>query len=109
MTDESDGADVVDNPESHRLEAQLDGAVAGFSDYQRQGTSLSLLHIEVDDRFEGKGVGSLLARRSLDAAREEGLSVLPHCPFVKHYIERHPEYLDLVATEERERFGLPTG
>lgn len=109
MTDESHDPRVIDNPERHRFEAQLDGAVAGFSDYQREATQLSLLHVEVDNRFEGQGIGSLLARRSLDAAREDGLSVLPHCPFVRRYIERHPEYLDLVAQEDRERFGLSTG
>lgn len=107
MTDETHDARVVDNPDKHRYEAQLGGSVAGFSNYDRRGQKIDLSHIEVDDRFGGRGIGSILARRSLDAAREEGLSVLPHCPFVKGYVERHPEYLDLVAPEDRERFGLP--
>lgn len=107
MTDETQDARVVDNPDKHRFEAQVDGAAAGFSNYELRGPKIDLTHIEVDGRFEGRGIGSLLARHSLDAAREGGLSVLPHCPFVKRYIERHPEYLDLVAPEVRERFGLP--
>ncbi|MEV1200449.1 N-acetyltransferase, partial [Microbispora rosea] len=41
---------------------------------------------------------------ALDAARDAGLSVLPFCPFVKRYIERHPDYLDLVPADQRARF-----
>jgi len=108
MTDETQGARVVDNPDKHRFEAQVAGAVAGFSNYERRGPKIDLTHIEVEGDFEGQGIGSILARRSLDAARDDGLSVLPHCPFVKRYIERHPEYLGLVEVEDRERFGLPT-
>jgi hypothetical protein len=44
----------------------------------------------------------------LDAARERGLTVLPYCSFVRHYIEQHPETLDLVADEDKPTFGLAT-
>ncbi len=63
-------------------------------------------HTEVDDEFEGRGLGSQLAQAALDAARDEGLDVLPFCPFIKAWIGKHPEYLDLVPADQRERFGL---
>jgi predicted GNAT family acetyltransferase len=44
----------------------------------------------------------------LDAARERGLHVLPYCSFVRHYIQQHPETIDLVAADDRPQFGLET-
>ena len=43
-----------------------------------------------------RGVGSRLIRAALDSARDQGLRVVPQCPFVRAFIERHPEYRDLV-------------
>ena len=46
---------------------------------------------------EGKGVGSALARQALDAVRADGeLRVVPLCPFIKEWIDRHPAYQSLV-------------
>jgi uncharacterized protein len=89
---------VQDNPERNRYEAVVEsGVVAGFSEYQKRDGLLVFTHTEVDDAFEGQGVGSALARGVLDAAREAGLPVRPLCPFIRKYIDRHPEYQDLVA------------
>ena len=54
-------------------------------------------HTEVDPRFEGRGAGSALASSALDSVRGVGGRVVPTCSFVASYIERHPEYADLVA------------
>ncbi|GIH77805.1 GNAT family N-acetyltransferase [Planobispora longispora] len=97
---------VVDNPEAGRFEILLDGRKAGFAEYRRKGAKLSLTHTEIDPAFEGRGLGSALARGALDAARAGGLSVLPFCPFIRGYIERHPGYLDLVPADQRARFSL---
>ena len=63
-------------------------------------------HTEIDDAFEGRGLGSILIRAALDAARGRGLAVRPDCPFVRGYIARHSEYLDLVPVDLRARLGL---
>ena len=97
---------VVDNPTANRYEIHVDGEVAGFIDYKRAGNMLSLIHTEVDPRFEGRGLGSVLARGALDAARADGAAVLPFCPFVRRYLQRHAEYVDLVPPGERARFEL---
>lgn len=92
------GVTVRDVPERQRYEADADGELAGFAEYETTNGTVVFTHTEVDDRFEGQGVGSTLARQALDAARHAGLSVVPRCPFIRSWIERHPEYEDLVAS-----------
>jgi predicted GNAT family acetyltransferase len=89
---------IEDNPDQSRYEAIVDGQVAGVAEYSLDGPRIVLQHTEVDDAYEGKGVGSRLARGVLDAARARGLKVVPVCPFMKSYIERHDDYADLVDT-----------
>ncbi len=97
---------VADNPERSRFEIFADDELAGFAEYHRHGGELAFIHTEIDPRFEGKGLGSTLARAALDSAREHGFSVLPFCPFVRGWIVKHPEYVDLVPQEQRARFDL---
>lgn len=86
---------VHDAAERHRFEAELDGRTAGFAEYIRTPTLVVYPHTEVDTAFEGRGVGSALARAALDDARARGLAVLATCPFIAGYMRRHPEYQDL--------------
>ena len=97
---------VADNPGQSRFEALADGELAGFAVYGRHGDEIAFVHTEVDDAFEGQGVGSQLAAGALDQAREQGLKVLPFCPFIRSYIAKHDEYLDLVPEDQREKFSL---
>jgi len=91
------GPQVHDAPERGRYELTLDGQLAGVAFYARGEGEITLRHTEVDDRFEGRGLGSRLARTVLDDARARGLRVVPLCPFMAGYIRTHPEYQDLVA------------
>jgi len=97
---------VADNPAEDRYEIFADGELAGFSVYRLRPGRISFVHTEIDDRFEGQGLGSALVAEALDEVRGRDLSVLPFCPFVNRFIERHPEYVDLVPESDRERFGL---
>jgi predicted GNAT family acetyltransferase len=74
---------VVDNPQIGRFELLADGAVAGFAEYERTGSTVSFTHTVIDSDFEGRGLGSVLAHGALDAVRNEGSSVLPFCPFIE--------------------------
>ncbi len=105
MTDSA--PQVVDSPEAGRFEVRVDGVVAGYAEYRRTPSTVSFTHTVVDPAFEGRGLGSVLARGALDAVRAEGAQVLPHCPFIRAWIERHPDHLDLVPAGRRARFGLP--
>jgi predicted GNAT family acetyltransferase len=91
--------EVRDNPDRSRYEAHLGAQVAGFAAYRLRGEPTSIVvftHAEVDPAYEGKGVGSALARAALDDVRGRGLGVVAMCPFVSAYIRRHPEYADLL-------------
>lgn len=88
---------VKDAPERHRYEVEVDGEPAGFAEYHRRQDVVEFRHTQVDDRFEGQGVGSQLARQALDDVRSAGLRVVPRCPFIRQWIDRHPDYGDLVV------------
>ncbi|MCW2773384.1 MAG: hypothetical protein JWN91_1710 [Nocardioides sp.] len=86
------------NPEASRYEAHLDGQLAGFTEYELTDQLVIFTHTQVEDAYEGHGVGSALARFALDDVRASGTrKVLPLCPFIKGWIEKHPDYADLVA------------
>lgn len=101
-----EGYALVDEPGSGRLNLWYGTTVAGFVEYSRQESIVSVFHVEVDQRFQGKGLGSVLAQGVLDLARSEGSRLLPHCPFLRDYLTRHPEYLDLVPSDQWQRFAL---
>lgn len=89
--------EVTDNPAANRYEARIGGEVAGVADYITTDELIVFTHTEVDPSFEGKGVGGALARGALDDVRARGgRRVMPMCPFIKGWIERHPDYVDLV-------------
>ncbi|MQY03123.1 GNAT family N-acetyltransferase [Actinomadura macrotermitis] len=88
---------ITDNAGQGRYEIREDGALAGFAEYRLDAGSIVFTHTEVDPAFEGKGVGSALARGALDDVRSRDLSVVPQCPFIKAWIDRHPDYQDLLA------------
>jgi uncharacterized protein len=90
-------AEVVDVPEKSRYELRLGGRLIGLAAYRRRDGRIAFTHTEVDESCEGRGFGTRLAAAALDDARRQGLRVLPLCPFVAHYVERHPEYQELVA------------
>lgn len=88
--------DVIDNTEASRFEIHADGGTP-LLQYVKRGDVVHMVHTEVPESLEGRGYGAALARAALDAARASGLKVVPSCPFVRTYIERHREYADLVA------------
>lgn len=98
-TSPDDDLVVTDVADSNRYEARLDGVLAGIAEYRLREGQVVFTHTEVADEVEGKGVGGRLVRWALDDVRRRGLRVVPRCPFVRSYVERHPEYADLVDDE----------
>ena len=93
-------AEVHNNPTEYRYELWADGELAGYTQYGLGHGRIAFVHTEVYDSYEGLGLGSQLAQAALDDARARGLVVMPFCPFIASYIERHlDEYRDLVAPE----------
>ena len=98
MTGMADDIVVSNNPDLLRYEARLGGELAGFAAYRLEDGRITFTHTEVDGAFEGKGIGSALARGALDDVRATGgLTVLPLCPFIKGWIGKHEDYQDLLA------------
>jgi len=87
---------VRDNAAARHFELAAGNAVA-FIAYRREGDTVELIHTEGPQALEGQGIGSALVRGTLDRLRAEGVTVVPSCSFVAGYIERHPEYGDMVA------------
>ena len=90
-------ADVDDNPSLLRFEIHDDGKLAGFAQYVRRPGRIFFVHTEIDPAFEGKGLAGQLVRFALDDARSTGRRIQPSCSYVAAWIQRHPEYQDLVA------------
>jgi hypothetical protein len=90
---------VSDVPERHRYEARLGdgGDLAAFLTYALAEAWIALLHTEVLEGFEGQGIGSRFVQAVFDDVRSRGLRVIPKCPFVVRWLERHPEQHDLLS------------
>jgi uncharacterized protein len=102
---QGDPAEAVirDVTEQDHYELRLDDRLIGLLAYRRRPGRIALTHTEVEPACSGRGFGSRLVETALGDARKAGLQVLPLCPFVARYIDRHPEYAELVAPEARDQ------
>ena len=87
--------EVVNNAAKGRFEVRVGEEIA-YAEYRLLATGVMFPHTEVPPAFEGRGVGGALVRAAMDFVRQRGELVIPVCPFVSAYIQRHPEYHDLV-------------
>lgn len=86
----SDASAIIDNEAASRFELEVDGHLAELR-YHRSGKRLVLIHTEVPDALEGRGIGGELVTAAVDHAAKRGLTVVPLCPFARAWLERHPE------------------
>ena len=91
-------SDVHDNPALDRFELDVDGHTA-FAAYTASPDTITFVSTKVPQELSGRGVGSTLARGALAAVRAQGKRVVARCPFIAGYIQKHPEFQDLVAKE----------
>jgi predicted GNAT family acetyltransferase len=89
-------AKVQDNPDRSRFEIIVDGEVGGVANYRVRDGLVIITHSQVDEKYQGQGVGSKLAKQTLDILRERAVRVVPACPFFAEYVVRHPEYDDIL-------------
>ncbi len=102
----ADPIEVADAPDRERYELSIDGVVVGFTAYRVRPGLIAFIHTEVEERLQGRGLADRLIRFALEDARTRGLAVLPFCPFVKAFIERHRDFEALVPDAYRGQFGL---
>jgi predicted GNAT family acetyltransferase len=94
--------EVHDNTAARRFELQLDGATA-FVGYQTSKNVVRLVHTEVPKALAGRGVGSRLAKGALELLRNSGTQVIAECPFIAEYVKKHPEFRDILVSDEGSR------
>jgi predicted GNAT family acetyltransferase len=86
---------LIDNEEKKQYEFHIEDDIARIEYIKAQG-KIFVTHTEVPVKLEGKGIGSALVKQVLDDIQVKGLALVPLCPFVSAYINRHPEYKPLV-------------
>jgi predicted GNAT family acetyltransferase len=91
-------SEVVNNAAKQRYELAVDGHIAATY-YEIAGNVITFEHTEVPPELGGKGIGSTLIKGALDQVRSAGLKVIAECPFVKAYIDKHPDYGDLLSRQ----------
>ena len=95
-----DTMDVVHNERDSRFEAYLPEGLCR-ADYRRVGNTLHMVHTEVPQQARGRGAAGRVVEAALDYAQANGLKVMPMCPYVRTYLERHPERQGLLAPGTR--------
>jgi len=86
---------IINNEKESRFEWELEGHLAVL-EYEFEDGVMALVHTGVPQALQGRGIAGQLAKFALEYAREHHLQVIPYCPYVKVYLERHPEYMDVV-------------
>ena len=94
----SDALQVTDNQAESRFELWVDGLLAELP-YRQNGKRLVLIHTEVPEELEGRGLGGALVTAAMDRAAREGMTVVPLCPFARSWLERHPDVASRAAVD----------
>lgn len=89
--------ELRDNPARSRFELWSGDELVGLADYHSRDDVVAIPHTEIDPKHGGLGYGSTMVRAVLDELRAKHQRVIPQCSFVAAFIERNPEYRDLVA------------
>jgi predicted GNAT family acetyltransferase len=100
-----------DDRDQARYEARIgdEGHLAALLDYRMTSEGIALLHTEVQEGYEGRGIGSRFVRMVFDDVRTRGLKIIPKCPFVLRWLERHAEQHDLLVRPLGPAGGLRPG
>jgi predicted GNAT family acetyltransferase len=90
--------EIVQNKLSQRFEVVLPGGYYAFVEYRWSGRSLALLHTEVPQEWQNKGIAAHIVNHVLEYAQKEQLRIKPFCPYILSYINRNPQYQALTQS-----------
>ncbi len=96
MATDKTGATTTVTKESDRFTISVDGTTAGFTETEDRNGRRTFPHTEVDDAFQGRGLASILIGEALQQTKDAGLRIVPVCSMVQAYVEKHPEFDDVV-------------
>lgn len=88
---------VTHNAEKQRYEIHVDGILAGITEAHEDGEIVTFPHTKVFEQFEGQGLASVLVSGALDDVRVHEKKIIAECPYVARFVEKHPDYADLLA------------
>jgi hypothetical protein len=86
--------DVKHNPAENRFETWIDGQLSKL-DYLEDGDTIVMMHVGVNPDHRGQGVAGKITEVALEYAKGKSLRVIPMCSYVRAYIDRHPDYVEL--------------
>ena len=95
MTTDKTGAQTTVTAEHQKYTIAVEGKTAGHADYADRGDQRVFYHTEIDEAFAGQGLAGKLVRQALADTRAAGLRIVPVCPYVAKYLERHEEFADI--------------
>ena len=106
MTTDKTGAHTTVSAADEKYTIAVDGETVGFTAFVDRDNQRVFYHTEVDQRFGGRGLATILAGEALEATRADGKRVVAVCPMVAAFIEKHPEYSDMTdpVTPEIQRW-----
>jgi predicted GNAT family acetyltransferase len=87
---------LTNNEAEHNFEMIVDGK-RSFIDYMRKGDKIYLIHTEVPQELEGKGVAPEMVEKALQYIEDQHLKLVPLCAYVQHYLKRNPDWNRIVA------------
>ena len=87
---------LLDNVALHQYEFRIGDLIPRIEYIKTKNGEIYLTHTEVPSALEGKGVGSSLVRLALEDIERQQLRLVPLCPFVAGYVQKHPEWKRLV-------------
>ncbi len=96
MITDKTGAPTTVTKESDRFTIAVDGQAVGFTEYVDRDGQRTFPHTEVDSDFGGRGLATILVEEALQSTRDAGLRIVPVCPMVVAFVEKHHEYDEIV-------------
>lgn len=88
---------VTRQSDPDRFEITSDDAVAGFTQFLDRGDRRVFFHTEIGEEFGGQGLAAIVVEQAVAATREEGLTIVPVCPYVAKWLTKHPEHEDATS------------
>ncbi|BBZ09722.1 N-acetyltransferase [Mycolicibacterium doricum] len=100
MTTDKTGAPTTVKAEADRFTIGVDGQTVGFVEFSDREGQRVFTHTEVDGRFEGRGLATILVGEALQQTSSTGKRIVPQCELVANYVGKHHEYADIVDPVE---------
>lgn len=87
---------LIDNSAKNQYEFHIGNLIPRIEYIKSVNGEIYLTHTEVPFGLSGRGIGSQLARKVLEDIQDQGLRLIPLCPFIAGYIRKHPQWKSII-------------